>query len=84
MNHFFIYKKTNETIDASHHRYFRTFDAAKAAMDKDVKDLVTKDNKIVKNFDYFNSNKGFNVYEKEVRCGKCLMSFAIIDGYFED
>ena len=70
----------------SHNRYFHDWDNAKAAMEKDIKDMVGAKLAIVtKRYDHFNHAKGFYVYEANGLSHKGeAISWALIDSYFED
>lgn len=67
-------------------RYFKSWETAKKEMLKDIEDCCKSLNgKVIKKWDYFNSSKGFYVYEQEAlfENGETC-HWSLIDGYFED
>ena len=68
-------------------RYFKTWDAAKEAMHKDIEDCCKNlGGKVIGKTDRMNVAKGFYMYEQTAdfpeQKEKC--TWALIDGYFED
>lgn len=66
-------------------RYFKSWENAKKAMDKDIQDCATVGVTVSRRWDYFNASKGFYVYEAEgkTRDGAAV-SWALLELYFED
>jgi hypothetical protein len=70
-----------------HDRYFTSWESAKKEMLKDIEDCCKSLNgKVTKKWDYFNSSKGFYVFEQEALFEEDNKScrWALVDGYFED
>jgi len=84
MEHFVIYRKS--VGGRVYDQYFRTWDNARAAMEKDVTDC-TRDGfaRIDRRFDRFDASKGFYVYEAHgTTCENEPVIWALLDGYFQD
>lgn len=88
---FYIYSKKNENTNSTFDRYFKSFNSAKECMLGEIESLKKVYGaaaRCVRNTDRMNTEKGFyefeQVWEIETLNGKETMSFAIIDGYFED
>lgn len=67
-------------------RYFKSWEVAKQEMLKDIDDCCkTLNGKVTKKLDYFNSEKGFYVFEQEALFDNGeTCHWALLDGYFED
>lgn len=67
-------------------RYFKNWESAKNEMLKSIESCCkTLDGKVVEKYDYFNSAKGFYVFEQKAHFPNgeyCV--WALLDGYFED
>lgn len=66
-------------------RYFKNWTAAQNALLRDATDLKRAGWKVDTFADYFDSEKGFYVYEIHgTTIGGEAFSLALLDGYFED
>lgn len=67
-------------------RYFNSWENAEKEMLADI-EVCCRDlnGKVIKKWDYFNSSKGFYVFEQEALFDNGeICHWALIDGYFED
>lgn len=81
---FTIYSRiVGDLGNRSLNRYFHDWEKAKEALLDDMQNMYGSC-PVIREYDYFNSDKGFYVYEKVLDLNGKEVHLSLLDGYFED